>query len=90
MGKHLTAATPQEKQRRAEVHELRSNRIGVLIQIIDDLDAMGLTAQEIDTVLLIAGLNQSVAYREGSIIRGNKEYGRQVSPATETVTNGPA
>ncbi len=55
--------TPIEK--RAELVELRNRKVGVLLQIIDELDSMDLSVREIETILKLCGLNADFAMRYG-------------------------
>lgn len=66
------ASTQTEEQRQKAIEQLRTNRVGVLLHIIDELDAMKLTATEIDSILRQYGLNEERALNEGSAIRAVK------------------
>ncbi|MGC2062166.1 MAG: hypothetical protein WA610_04255 [Thermodesulfovibrionales bacterium] len=62
----------EDVKRQREIMATLVRKIGVLARIIDQLDAMGLTAREIESILMICGLNEDCAVREGSIVRDHK------------------
>jgi len=64
---------PEQKKRRRTIEELRSQKVGLLIQIIDNLAGMNLSAREIETVLRTCGMNGDCATRFGASIRAEKE-----------------
>jgi len=59
--------------RRRMLEELRSHKVGILLQIIDELEGMKLSISEVETVLRTCGLNADCALRFGSAIRDEKE-----------------
>ncbi len=64
---------PEQEKRRQTIEELRSRKVGHLIQIIDSLAGMDLSAREIETVLRTCGINGDCATRFGASIRAEKE-----------------
>ncbi len=62
-------------EKRAELVELRHRKVGVLLQIIDELDSMNLSVREIETILKLCGLNADFAMRYGKEIRDLKAEG---------------
>ncbi len=62
-------------EKRAELVELRSHKVGVLLQIIDELESMNLSVREIETILKLCGLNADFAMRYGREIRDLKAGG---------------
>jgi hypothetical protein len=60
-------------RRHRSMEELRSLKVGILLQIIDELEEMKLSVSEIETVLGTCGLNAECAVRFGSAIRDDKE-----------------
>lgn len=48
---------PHQDRKKKAVEELRSHKVGVLLQIIDELEDMNLSIREIESVLRICGLN---------------------------------
>ena len=64
---------PEQEQRRRAIEELRSRKVGLLMQIIDNLAGMSLSAREIETVLRTCGMNGDCATRFGVSIRAEKE-----------------
>ncbi len=61
------------EQRRQTIEELRSRKVSLLIQIIDDLAGMNLSVREIETVLRTCGINGDCATRFAANIRAEKE-----------------
>ncbi len=59
--------------RHNSMEELRSLKVGVLLQIIDELAEMNLSVTEVETVLRTCGLNPECAARFGASIREEKE-----------------
>ncbi len=57
------------------LEELRSRKVGVLLQIIEWLDKMDLSVREIETILGTCGLNADRAIRFGAEVRHAKEKG---------------
>ena len=55
--------------RQKAIEQLKLNRVGVLIQIIDELEAMDLSVHEIEAVLRHCGLNYRNALQTGYEIR---------------------
>ncbi len=64
---------PRHDRRRKSLEELRSLKVGILLQIIDELEGMKLSVTEVETVLRTCGLNAECAVRFGSAIRDEKE-----------------
>lgn len=62
---------PQEPE--GALDELRSNKVGVLMRIIDDLDKIGLSIREIETVIGTCGLNDDCAIRLGTELKEKKQ-----------------
>ncbi len=62
----------QNDQRQKAIDELRSHSVGRLIQIVDKLEAMDLTARDIENVLRTCGLNDDCAMRFGAFIKAGK------------------
>ncbi len=62
-------------KKRDELVELRSRKVGVLLQIIDELEGMDLSVREIETILKLCGLNADFAMRYGREIRDLKAEG---------------
>ncbi len=67
---------PQQNNRQKALEELRSNKVGVLLHIIDELDTMNISIKEIETILGTCGLNADCAVRFG---RELKEKGHRSS-----------
>ena len=65
----------QQEQRQKAIEELRSHSVGKLIQIVHKLEAMDLSAREIEKVLRTCGLNDDCAMRFGAYITAEKEKG---------------
>ncbi len=63
---------PQQSGRQKALEELRSNKVGVLLNIIDELSGMGLTIKQIETVLVTCGLNNDCAVRFGTQLKDKK------------------
>ena len=63
----------EKEQRRRTIEELRSRKVGLLIQIIDNLAGMNLSVREIETVLRTCGMNGDCATRFGASISAEKE-----------------
>jgi len=57
------------------IEELRCHSVGRLINIIDELEGMNLSAQEIETILRTCGLDPDCAMRFGAKMRYEKEKG---------------
>ncbi len=66
-------STEGTEQRRRTIEELRSRKVSLLIQIIDNLAGMNLSVREIETVLRTCGINGDCATRFGANIRAEKE-----------------
>jgi len=64
---------PKHDQGRRSMEELRSHKVGTLLQIIDSLEEMNLSVAEVETVLRTCGLNPECAARFGASIRDEKE-----------------
>ena len=62
-------------EKREEIVELRSRKVTVLLQIIDELECMNLSVREIETILKLCGLNADFAMRYGREIRDLKAEG---------------
>ncbi len=69
---------PQQGAWQKAIEELRCNKVGTLLQIIEKLAGMGLTAREIETILKTCGLNDDCATRFGALMRVEKEKGYTV------------
>ena len=63
----------KQDQKRRSMEELRSNKVGTLLQIIDSLEEMNLSVAEVETVLRTCGLNPECAARFGASIRYEKD-----------------
>lgn len=59
----------------AALVELRSRKVAVLLQIIDELECMNLSVREIETILKLCGLNADCASRYGREMRDLKAGG---------------
>ena len=70
-----TIERPQQERRHKAIEELRCNKVGILLQIIDKLEGMNLTVREIETILKTCGLNDDCAVRFGAIMSVEKEKG---------------
>lgn len=57
------------------LEELRSLKVGILLQIIDELECMNLSVREIETILKLCGLNADCALRYGREMRDLKAGG---------------
>ncbi len=68
----------QQESRQKAIEELRCNKVGALLQIIEKLEGMKLTAREIETILKTCGLNDDCAIRFGALMRVEKEKGYTV------------
>lgn len=66
---------PHQDHRKKTIEELRSHKVGVLLQIIDELEDMNLSVREIENVLRTCGLNDECAMRFGASITVEKEKG---------------
>ncbi len=66
---------PRQERRQKAIEELRCNKVGILLQIIEKLEVMNLTACEIETILKTCGLNDDCATRFGALMRVEKEKG---------------
>ena len=64
---------PKHDQGRRSMEELRSHKVGTLLQIIDSLEEMNLSVAEVETVLRTCGLNPECAARFGASIRYEKD-----------------
>lgn len=68
----VDSALPQKNSRDDSLEELRSNKVGVPLKIVDDLNNMGLNISEIETVLGTCGLNNDCAIRFGTQLKEKK------------------
>lgn len=68
---------PKQERRQKAIEELRCSKVGILLQIIEKLEGMNLTAWEIETILKTCGLNDDCASRFGAMMRMEKEKGYQ-------------
>lgn len=59
-------------EKQAALEELRSRKVGILLQIIDELECMNLSVPEIEAILKLCGLNADCAMRYGSEMRDLK------------------
>ncbi len=66
---------PQKGRKTEALAELRSRSVGRLIQIIDELEGMYLSAREIETILRTCGLNADCAVSFGAKMKYEKEKG---------------
>lgn len=66
---------PHQDRKTKALEELRSHKVGVLLQIIDELVGMDLSALEIESVLRTCGLDNDCAMRFGKRMRYEKEKG---------------
>ena len=64
---------PEREQRRRTIEELCSRKVGLLIQIIDNMAGMNLSVREVETVLRTCWMNGDCASRFGASIRAEKE-----------------
>ncbi len=64
---------PRYDHRHRSMEELRSLKVGILLEIIDELEEMKLSVSEFETVLTTCGLNTDCAVRFGATIRDEKE-----------------
>ncbi len=55
--------------------ELRSRSVGVLLQIIEELESMDLSIKEIETILRTCGFNADCAVSFGAKMKYEKEAG---------------
>ncbi len=63
---------PRQDRKTKAKEELRSRAVGVLLQIMDELENMCLSGGEIEYVLRTCGLNADCAMRLGESIRNEK------------------
>ncbi len=70
---------PGQDRKTQAREELRSRKVGVLLQIIEELDEMDLSIGEIETVLRTCGLNADRAMRFAAEMRFEKEKGYAVT-----------
>ncbi len=70
MGNHNSGYCSERRQK--AITELKVNVVGVLFQIVDELDAMKLSAREIDVILRHCGLNYRNALLMGDEIRAER------------------
>jgi len=61
--------------RRKAIEEFRTNRIGLLLHIIEELDNMDLDVMEMDAVIRSCGLDYKCAMKIGAALRDEKENG---------------
>ena len=66
-------AKQQEKVRRGNVEKLQSDCVGALIHIIEDLDELKLSADDIHSVIKECGLDYKKAMLTGLTIRNGGE-----------------
>ncbi len=66
---------PKEGPKAKALEELRSRKVGVLLQIIEELEELDLSIREIETILRTCGLNAECAVRFGHEMRHEKEKG---------------
>ncbi len=62
----------QAARRRKAIEEFRTNRIGLLLHIIEELDNMDLDVMEMDAVLRSCGLDYKCAMKIGGALRDEK------------------
>ncbi len=62
-------------EKQDELVKLRSRKVAVLLQIIDELESMNLSVREIETILKLCGLNADCAMRYGREMRNLKAEG---------------
>ena len=62
-------------ERLAALEELRSRKVGVLLQSIEELDVMDLSVWEIEILLRTCGLNANDSIRFGAEMRYEKARG---------------
>ena len=60
-------------EKQAALEELRSRKVGILLQIIDELECMNLSVPEIEAILKLCGLNADCAMRYGKEMRDLKK-----------------
>ena len=70
MGNHNSGYRSERRQK--AITELKVNAVGVLLQIVDELEAMKLAVQEIRAVLRHCGLNYRNALQMGAEIRAER------------------
>ncbi len=59
--------------RRKAIEDFRTNRIGLLLHIIEELDNMDLDVMEMDAVLRSCGLDYKCAMKIGAALRDEKK-----------------
>ncbi len=67
-----TEGLQQDELRRKTIEEFRTNRIGLLLHIIEELDNMDLDVMEMDAVLRSCGLDYKCALKIGEALRDEK------------------
>ena len=65
----------QDVLRRKAIEEFRTNRIGLLLHIIEELDDMDLDVMEMDAVLCSCGLDYKCAMKIGAALRDKNNNG---------------
>jgi len=70
MGNHNSGYRSERRQK--AITELKVNVVGVLFQIVDELDAMKLSVREIDVILRHCGLNYRNALQMGEEMRAER------------------
>ena len=65
----------RRETRQRAIEELRCNRAGALIQIIERLEGMDLSIAEIDAILKMCGFDEDCAVGFGTSVRIEKEKG---------------
>ena len=70
MGNHNSGYCSERRQK--AITKLKVNVVGVLFQIVDELDAMKLSVREINVVLRHCGLNYRNALLMGDEIRAER------------------
>ncbi len=71
--KNDLTAMKQEEIRRGEVEKLRSGCVGAVLHIIEDLDELKLSAEDINTILTTCGLDYKKAMLMGLAISDERE-----------------
>ena len=64
---------PVEDSQKQAIEEFRLNRVGLLLHIIEELEAIGLDTMEMDAVLRSCGLDYKCAMKIGETLRDEKK-----------------
>jgi hypothetical protein len=62
----------RRERRKKAIEELRCNKVGILIQIVDRLEVMDLSVAEIDAIIGQCGLDEDCAVMSGMSVEREK------------------